>query len=107
MGSLSKMEEWLYEDGFYVTNATDFENRLDELHMLVGPILRRAKELEFRDQLPELVEKVREEDNAYQYRSGHNNIFCSEWYWRSEVLSLKVLLSVNQTVDYVKRNMTW
>mmetsp|Transcript_63813 Transcript_63813/g.152188 ORF Transcript_63813/g.152188 Transcript_63813/m.152188 type:complete len:986 (+) Transcript_63813:96-3053(+) len=58
IANLSKMEEWLYEDGFYVTNASDFEDRLDELHLAVGPILRRAQEYEFRPQLPEIVEKV-------------------------------------------------
>eukprot|EP00928_Gymnodinium_smaydae_P061231 TRINITY_DN45362_c0_g1_i1.p1 TRINITY_DN45362_c0_g1~~TRINITY_DN45362_c0_g1_i1.p1 ORF type:complete len:1000 (+),score=297.48 TRINITY_DN45362_c0_g1_i1:108-3002(+) len=56
--NLTNMEEWLYEEEAMTASAELLEEKLKELHGQVGPILRRAQELEHRAGLPELVEKV-------------------------------------------------
>mmetsp|Transcript_70521 Transcript_70521/g.181751 ORF Transcript_70521/g.181751 Transcript_70521/m.181751 type:complete len:927 (+) Transcript_70521:141-2921(+) len=75
MEKLVAMEDWLYEDEARNANASLLEDKLRVLQEQVHPILRRAMELEYRGQLPELVKKVEE--------------------------------FVNQTLSYVRKNMTW
>jgi len=62
--ALMAMEDWLYEDEAIHANVSLLNDKLRSLQDLVVPIRRRAWELEQRELLPEIIEKVKEYVNS-------------------------------------------
>jgi len=93
--ALTAMEDWLYEDEARDANASLLDDKLRSLQVLVMPIRSRAKEIEQRALLPELVDKVKDYVNitlayveqnmtwvAAKEREGVANLTSDfeEWY---------------------------